>query len=119
MITSLIEMLELPNFQRWGFFELKDTHRENAPSNKTQTLEKGINMEDYINYCTIGRYQLFIKGSYSEIKFAENKVVSGKASFFVIGSICIPQSISRNINFQQVSCCVFNRRRNLWCLCWL
>ena len=39
---------------------LKDTHRENAPSNKTPALTKSMNMD----ICVVGiSNQLFIRGS--------------------------------------------------------
>ena len=53
---------------------VKDTHRENTPSNKTKALAKGMNMRIWgirqVN-------QLFIRGSYTEI-------LNGKTEFFVI-----------------------------------
>ena len=42
--------------------DIKDTHREKAPSNKTLTFE--------FNICVVGTLNLvFIRGSYNEIKF--------------------------------------------------
>ena len=47
---------------------LKDNYRENAPSSKTKSLTKIINM----NIWVIGTLkQLFIRGSYTEIKFSK------------------------------------------------
>ena len=40
--------------------------------------------------------QLFVRGSYNEIKFSKNKVVSGKTPLFVIGPFCNPHSICLN-----------------------
>ena len=47
---------------------VKNTHRENTPSHKTEALTKGMNM--YI--WAIGTLnQLFISGSYIQIKFSK------------------------------------------------
>ena len=52
----------------------KDTHREKAPSNKTGTLTKSMNMD----ICVVGTSnQTFIRGSWTETKFS----VSGKTVF--------------------------------------
>ena len=49
---------------------LKDTHKENTPSNKTEALTKSINMYVWV----IGASnQLFIRGSYNQIKFSKKK----------------------------------------------
>ena len=40
----------------------KDAHQEKAFSNKTRTLTRSINLDIWSN-------QLFIRGSYTEIKF--------------------------------------------------
>ena len=45
-----------------------DTNRENAPSNKTGTLTKNMNM--YISAIGILN-QLFIRDSYAQIKFSK------------------------------------------------
>ena len=69
---------------------------ENTPSNKTQTLAKGVNM----NIWVIGpSNQLFIRGSCNQIEFPKSKVVIGKTLFFVIGPFCTPHSICLNIDF--------------------
>ena len=50
----------------WHCF--KDTHRKNTPSNKTEVLTKSMNM------CIwgIGNVnQLFVRGSYAQIKFSK------------------------------------------------
>ena len=56
--------------------------------------------------------QLFRRGSYSETKFQETKVVSGKTPSFVIDPFCTFHSICLNIGFWQGSfvwkCCAFN-----------
>ena len=46
----------------------KDTHRENAPSNKTEALTKSMNMD----ISAVGTLNLvFIRGFYNEIKFSK------------------------------------------------
>ena len=50
---------------RIGF---KDTHRKNAPSNKTPVLLESMNMGIWI-VCTSN--QLFITGSYAETQFSK------------------------------------------------
>ena len=76
---------------------IQDSHRENTPSNKTQALTKSMNM------CIreIGASnQLFIRGSYTEIKSSKNRVVSGKTAFFVISPIFSPHSLCLNNGFR-------------------
>ena len=68
---------------------VKDTHKENAPSNKRMNL--GIWVVGTLN-------QLLLRGSFTETKFSKNKVVCGKTPFFVIGPFCTPLSICLNIN---------------------
>ena len=47
--------------------------------------------------------QLFIRGSYNEIKFSKKKkIVSGKTPFFVIESFCTRHSICLNVGFWQI-----------------
>ena len=47
---------------------LKDTHRENTPSNKTQALTESINMDILV----IGRLnQLFIRGSFTKTEISK------------------------------------------------
>ena len=66
---------------------IKDTHRENTPSNKTRALTKSMNRYVWV----IGTInQLFIRCSYNTQIFKENKVVSGKSPFFVKGPFCTP-----------------------------
>ena len=48
--------------------QVKDTDRENAPSNKTPALTKSMNMGIWVVGTT---NQLFIRGSYTEIKFSK------------------------------------------------
>ena len=56
-----------------GFIRLfensvKDNHRENTPSNKTQGLTKSLNMDIW----EIGTLnQLFIRGSYTQVNFSK------------------------------------------------
>ena len=47
-----------------------DTHRENALKNKTQELTKSMNMNIWVLSIL---NQLFVRGSYTEIKFSKNK----------------------------------------------
>ena len=57
---------------------LKDTHKENTPSNKTEALTKSINMYVWV----IGASnQLFIRGSYNQIKFSKKKMKQSVAKF--------------------------------------
>ena len=51
-------------------FLLKDTNREKAPSNETQALTGSMNM-DILVVGTLN--QLFIRGSYTEVKFRKKK----------------------------------------------
>ena len=80
---------------------VKGTHRENKPSNKTETLTKSMNMYIWV----IGNLnQLFIKGYYTQIKSSKKiKKSAAKVRF----SICL------NIGFWQGSfvrkCCAFIR----------
>ena len=43
--------------------------------------------------------QVFIRVSYTRIKFSKNELVSGKSRFFAIGLFCTPHSICLNIGF--------------------
>ena len=46
----------------------KDTHRENTPSNKTETFTKNMNMSIW----AVGILnQLFIRDSYTQFKFSK------------------------------------------------
>ena len=93
-----------------NYYSIKDTHMENAPQNKTQTIKKNINMDIQV-VCTLGK--LFIRSSYTKVKFSKNQVVSGITPFFVIGPFCTSHSICLTIGFWQSSFvrkyCVFNR----------
>ena len=42
--------------------------------------------------------QVFIRGSYTQVKFLKKKVLSGKSAVFVIGPICTPHSICPNFD---------------------
>ena len=56
--------------------------------------------------------EIFAKGSETEARFLKNELITGKMSFFVIGSFCTPHSNCVGMNFWQGSfvwkCCVFN-----------
>ena len=47
---------------------LRDTHKDNTPSNKTKALKKSMNMYIWVIGTLI---QLFIRGSYTQIKFSK------------------------------------------------
>ena len=90
---------------------LKDTHKEKASSNKTQALTKSLSVGIWL----VGTSnQLFIRGSYTEINFQKNILVTVKTPLFVIGPFSTPHSISLNIGLWQISFvwkhCVFNCR---------
>ena len=73
---------------------IKDTYREEAPSNKTTALQKG----------EIRAYGLLVINSLEEVlklkqNFQKIKVVTGKTSFFVIGPFCAHHPIGLNIGF--------------------
>ena len=51
-------------------FGLRDTYREKAPSNKTKVLKKSMNLGIWV---VVTLNQLFIRGSYTEIKFSEKR----------------------------------------------
>ena len=77
-----------------------NTHSKNAPSNKTQVIIKSMNMEIW----EVGTLnQLFIRGSYTEIKFSKkkkvNKAVSGKTPFFVTAPFYTLHSICLSFGF--------------------
>ena len=89
--------------------KVKDTHKENAPSNKTPVLTKSVNIDIWV----VGTSnQVFIRGFHIERKNQKSKVVTGKTLFFVIGLFCTLHSICHNICFWQGSFvwkyCVFN-----------
>ena len=66
---------------------VKDTHRENAPSNKTPTFTKSTN---------IG---IWVVGTSNQLFSQKNKVVTGKIPFFVICPFCIHHSICLSNGF--------------------
>ena len=78
---------------------LRDTHKDNTTSKKTEALKKSIYM--YIQ--VIGTLnQLFIRGSHTQIikkKKKKNEVVSYKNPFFAIISFCTLHSTCLNIGF--------------------
>ena len=43
--------------------------------------------------------QLFITGSFTQIKFSKNEVVSDKSPLFLIGPFCTPHGVCLNIVF--------------------
>ena len=47
--------------------------------------------------------QHFLAGSYTEIKFQKNKVVTGKTPFCVVDPFCTPHSICLSIGFWEYS----------------
>ena len=49
-----------------------------------KALTKSMNMGIWV----VDMNQLFVRGSYTEIKFSKNKVLSGKNTFIVIGPFC-------------------------------
>ena len=73
--SPLVEDLWAPNYAKW----FKDTHRRKAPTNKTPALTKSMNMDIRI----VGTLnQLFIRDSYTEIKFSKKiKELVGKLRF--------------------------------------
>ena len=73
---------------------VKDTHREDTRSNKSQALMGGMNM-DISEISTLN--QLFIRGSYTQIKFSK-KVVSGKIPLFARGTFSTTHSFCLNPN---------------------
>ena len=75
---------------------LKEMHRENTLSINTQALTKSMNMEIWVVFTS---NELFIKGSYSQIKFSNKRVVSAKAVFCMIGPFCTSHSVCLNIGF--------------------
>ena len=65
---SKVLCLELQKDLGMGFSQLKNTHREKAPSNETAGLIKSTNMGIWVVGTT---NQLFIRGSYTETKFSK------------------------------------------------
>ena len=64
--------------------------------NKTPALTKSMNMGIWV---AVTSNQLFLRCSYTELKFSKNKVVTAKTPFFAIGSLCTPHSVYLNIGF--------------------
>ena len=95
--TLLTKNRSSSHFCRRAYFsKVKDTHRENSPSNKTKALTTSMDMCIW----EIGLLnQLFISSSYTETKFKKKEVFSGKTAFFVIGLFCTPHPICLNIGF--------------------
>ena len=90
--------------------DVKDTHRVETPSSKTQALAKSMNMDIWV----VGTSnQLFIRGSYGQATSSKKKkVVTMKTLFFLIVRFYTPYSICLNNGFRQGSyawkCCVVN-----------
>ena len=59
---------------------LKDTHGERTSSNKTEALMKSMNMYIWVSGIV---NQVFIRGSYTPIRFSKKEVVSGKIRSFL------------------------------------
>ena len=55
-------------FPREFFQNLRDAHRENTPSNKTQALTKNVNMDIWV-HATLNFF--FIRGSSTVIEFSK------------------------------------------------
>ena len=68
----------------------------NTHSNKTETLAKKTNM--YILAIGILNH-LFIRGSYTQIKFSKKMSSQWQKPFPLIGLFCTPHSIYLNIGF--------------------
>ena len=78
------------------FSSVKDFHREKAPSNNTLALTKSINMDTWVAGTS---NQLFKEVLKLKQNFQKNKVVTGKAPFFVIGQFSTHHSICLNAGF--------------------
>ena len=59
--------------------KVKDTYKEEAPSNKTPALTKSINMDIWV----VGT-----PNQLTETKLSKHKIVTAKAPFSVIGPFC-------------------------------
>ena len=79
------------NYQK----QIKDTHSEKSPSNKTPALTKSMNMDIWV----VGiSNQLFLRGFSAETKFSKkNRVFTGKNPF--IGLFFTHHSIFLNIGY--------------------
>ena len=74
----------------------KDTHRENASSNKTRALTKSMYMDIWV----VGTLsQLFIRVLILKLSFLKSTIVSGKTPLFEIGPFYTPHSTGLNIGF--------------------
>ena len=72
----------------------KNTYREKAPSNKTPTLSKSMNLDFWVVVHQINSLYEVLK--LKQI-FWKNELVTGKTPFLVIGPFCTPHSICLNI----------------------
>ena len=75
---------------------LQDTHSKKAPSNKTPTLTKSINMDIWL---IVKSNQFFLRGSHTETKLSKNKLGTGKTPFFVIDRFSTPRFNFRDAGF--------------------
>ena len=91
-ISELFENVnkELANVTDWCFankLSIKDTHREKAPSNKLQRLQKKSIMGIWV----VGTSnQPFIRGSQTETKFSKNKVATAKTPLILYSPFYLP-----------------------------
>lgn len=88
----LFAELFLKVWQLWGTFLIsqcktyfKDTHKEKSPLNKIAMLTKSMSMDTWV----VGTSkQLFIRGSYTEIKFLKKiKKLVGKLRSFCMENV--------------------------------
>ena len=75
--------------------KIKDTHRENTASNKTQALKKNLIMDIWV----VGTSNQLLKGVLKLKQNFKKIEVTGKNPFFVTGLFCTPYSICLNIGF--------------------
>ena len=89
----------LQNNSGWLLLNIKDTHREKAPSNKTPALTESMNMDNWV----VGTSnQLFKTGLINEKKFSEKLSSYWQNSVlwtFQNGPFCAHHSICLNISF--------------------
>ena len=84
----------------------KDTYRENASQNKTQTLRKNMNMDIWV-VNTLN--QLFIRGSFSKIKVKKIKQVHFALPILFVLTITFDLKIGFWKGSFVWKYCVFNR----------
>ena len=95
-----MKSLQSPNFLRLTIYKkkFKDTHREEAPSNKAWTLSKSINMDIWV---LVQQINFLFEVLKLKQNFRKSKEVTGKTLFFVIGAFCTPHFICLDIGFWQ------------------